>query len=130
MARRFIHDDGCDRIRLRTFPPRLHFFRSGPHSEAVDTAVTRERADNDRKPVSASACIDDVREQESTSRVLLDAADVLPAHQRVQLRIFVDRPVDGQQQAFLTKKVEMLVEVRITAYRGWLLIALHDVILL
>ena len=48
---------------------------------------------------------------------LVDAADELPAHQRMQLGILVDRPIDGEQQALLAQRVEMLVQIAIAALR-------------
>ena len=47
--------------------------------------------------------------------MLLDAADELPAHQRVQLGVLVDRPVDGEQQPLLLECLEMLMEIGIAA---------------
>ena len=73
------------------------------------------RADDDGKLVLAAAAVDDVREEKRLALVLFDAADVLPAHQRMQLRVLVDRPVDREQQAAPAQLVEMLVQVGIAA---------------
>ena len=57
----------------------------------------------------------DVGEQERLALCLVHAADELPAHQRMQLGILVDRPVDREQQAALTQRIEMLVQIAIAA---------------
>ena len=45
------------------------------------------------------------------------AADELPAHQRMQFGILVDRPVDGEQQAGSVERVEMIVQIAVAALR-------------
>src|SRR2546429_3559534 len=45
----------------------------------------RDRADHHRHRILAAAAVGDVGEEEGLARALFDAADELPAHQRVQL---------------------------------------------
>ena len=47
--------------------------------------------------------------------MLLDAADILPAHQRVHFRILVDRTVHLDEQTALAQRIEMVMQVRVTA---------------
>ena len=83
----------------------------------VDRRIGGDGADHHRNIVFAAARIDDVGEQEGLTLRLVEAADELPAHQRVQLCILVDRPVDGAQQAALLKDVKMLVKIAVAARR-------------
>ena len=46
---------------------------------------------------------------------LVHAADELPAHQRMQFGILVDRPVDGVQEAALFQRLQMLVKISVAA---------------
>jgi len=59
-----------------------------------------------------------VGEQERLAVGLGEPADELPAHQRVQLGVLVDRAVDLLQQAARAQGRKMLVEVRIAALGG------------
>ena len=46
---------------------------------------------------------------------LVDAADELPAHERMKLAILVDGTIDGDEQALLAQRVEMIVQVAVVA---------------
>src|SRR5438876_9092258 len=99
----------------RAVPLRLDFAQGGAHAGRVDRAVGRDRADNDRNVVLAAAAVGDVGEEEGPALGFVHSADELPAHQRVQLRILVDRAVDRQQQPALLQFLEVLVKVRVAA---------------
>ena len=96
-------------------PPRLDFVRRAPHAEAINFPISRQRADYHGERILAAAAVDDIGEQESLALVLLDAADELPAHERMQLRVLVHGAVNGQQQAPLVERCEMLVQVEVAA---------------
>ena len=112
---RLLHNARRYRIRDRLLPAWLHFFRRCVHAEAVNAPVARERADDDRILVAPAFGIDDVREQERFALMLFDAAHILPAHERMKLGILVDWPVYRQQQALLAQRLEMLVQIRVSA---------------
>ncbi len=72
-------------------PPRLDLLRRRAHAGAVNRAVAGIGADDDGKSILPAAAIDDVGEKKRLALVLFDAADILPAHQRMQLGVLVDR---------------------------------------
>ena len=57
----------------------------------IDLGRGRERADHHRHVVAAALGVDHVGEQERAALVLRHAAEELPAHQRMQLGVLVDR---------------------------------------
>ncbi len=65
--------------------------------------------------VFAPAPVGDVGEQKGLAILLVEAADELPAHQRMQFEILVDRPVDGAHQAALLQNLQMLVQIAIAS---------------
>jgi hypothetical protein len=77
------------------------------HADAVDRAVRGNRADHHGHRVFAAMRVDDVGKQKRFALGFLNAADELPAHQRVQLGVLVDRLVDRQQQALRFQGCEM-----------------------
>ncbi len=99
----------------RVVPFGLDFAQGRAHAGRVDRAVRRDRADHDRNAVFSAAAIGDVGEEEGLALGFVHSADELPAHQRVQLRVLVDRPVDGEQQPSLLQLLEVLVKVRVAA---------------
>ena len=74
-----------------------------------------------RPPPACRICgrlpVDDVGEEERLALGLVHAADELPAHQRMQLGILVDRPVDGQEKSRLPERGQMLVQIGIETVR-------------
>ena len=64
------------------------------HAHRVDARARRQRAEQHRHVVAAALGVDDVGEQERLALVLGDAAEELQAHERLQLAVLVDRPVD------------------------------------
>ncbi len=63
------------------------------HADRVDVGRCRERADGHREVVAPAPAVDHVGEQERAPLVLRNAAEKLPAHQRMQLGILVDRAI-------------------------------------
>src|SRR5258708_7277760 len=84
-----------------------------PHAPAgpVDRAVGRDRADDDRDRIFPAAAVDHVGEQEGLPVLLGQAADELPAHQRMQLGVLVDRAIDRDEQALALQRLEVLMEI-------------------
>ena len=72
-----------DRVGYRMVPTRLDFVERRSHAHAIYPAVARECADHHRKLILAPAAIDDMGKQKRLALVFFDAADELPAHQRV-----------------------------------------------
>ena len=70
--------------------------------------------------------VDDVGEQERLALGLVEPAEELPAHQRVHLRILVDRLVDPQQQPRLVEILDVLVQVGITPRSGTHMVVLRS----
>src|SRR5205823_1162765 len=57
-----------------------------------------------------------IGEQEGAAFVFRHAADELPTHQRMQLRVFVDRPIDPNEQTFAFQRSEMVLEIEARAH--------------
>ena len=104
-----------DRMGDRMIPLRLDLIDRHAHAGAVDRAVRGNRSDHDGDRILAAAAIGDVGKQERPALGLVEPADELPAHQRVQFGILVDRLVDGQQQTALFERLEVFVQIGITA---------------
>src|SRR5262249_25148584 len=71
----------------------------------------RERADRDWNLIATARTVDHVGEQEGAALVLRQPALELPARQRMQLGVLVDRPVDTRQQARGFEALQVLLEV-------------------
>jgi hypothetical protein len=56
-------------------------------------------------------------EKKGASLVLGHAAQELPAHQRVQLGVLVDRPLDAHQQALRLEIGQVVLEIESRAAR-------------
>jgi hypothetical protein len=106
-----------DRIGDRVIPLGLDVLDLGVHADAVDFRIGRDGADHNRDIVFAPEPVGDVGEQEGLAIVLVEAADELPAHQRMQFRILVDRPVDGAHESALLQNLQVLMKIAI-ASRG------------
>ena len=72
--------------------------RPATHADGVNLRRRSERADRDRNVITTSRAVDDVGEQKSPPLILGEPALELPAHQRVQLAVLVDRPVDAHRR--------------------------------
>ena len=82
------------------------------------SARRRQCADRDRHVVAAAVSADDVGEQEGAPVRLVEAAAELPAHQRMQLGVLVDRAIDAHEEPRRFKIGEMLGKVRRRAGRA------------
>ena len=81
------------------------------HADGVDFRRGGERADRDRNVVAAAGAVDHVGEQKSAALVLGKPALELPAHQRVQLAVFVDGVVDAGDQAARFQPAQMFLKI-------------------
>src|SRR5580704_9819040 len=81
------------------------------HADGIDLRRRRQRADHDRDVVFAALGVGDIGEHESPAFLFRHAADELPAHQRMQLGVLVDRGVDARDQAGGFEIGEMILEI-------------------
>ena len=81
------------------------------HADRIDLRRGRQRADHDGNVVAPALGVDHVGEQERAPRTFGNAAQELPAHQRVQFGVLVDGPIDAHQQATRFEIGEMQLEV-------------------
>ena len=65
------------------------------HADRIDLRGGAERSDSDWNIVAPPGSIDHVGEHEGAASVLAQSALELPAHQRMQLTVLVDRPVNA-----------------------------------
>src|SRR5882672_11875785 len=107
-----------DRVGDGPVPFPLDFAQGSAHAGRIDRAVRGDRADDDRNVVLATASVDDVGEEERLPLRFVHPSDELPAHQRMQLRVLVDRPVDREEEPALLQLLEVLVKIAIAA-RGF-----------
>src|SRR5262249_36091329 len=81
------------------------------HAGRVNLRRSGERADHHRHVVAAALAVGDVAEQEGAALLFRHAADELPAHQRMQLGILVDRPGDAHKETSRGKIGKVLLEI-------------------
>ena len=103
--------DRRNRMRDRLDPGVADLRDRPPHADRVDLRRGGQRADRDRHVVAPAAAVDHVGEQERAALILGKPALELPAHQRMQLGVLVDRPVDAHQQAGRLERREMRLEI-------------------
>ena len=87
------------------------------HADGIDSRRRRERADRDWHVVAAALAVGDVGEQERAPFVLQQAALELPAHQRMQLGVLVDRPIDATEKTRRFEPRQMLLKIERRAAR-------------
>ena len=90
---------------------RLDLLDRPSHADRIDARRGRERTDRHRDVVAAAGRVDDVGEQECAALILGEPALELPAHQRVQLAVLVDRAIDAHQQPLRLQRREMRLEI-------------------
>ena len=95
----------------RVQPGTADFIDLFTHAERVNARRGGQRADHHRHVVFAALRIDDFGEQKRAPLVGGHAAEKLPAHQRVQLGILVDRTIDAQQETLLFKVAQMSLQI-------------------
>ncbi len=111
LAARRGHGHRRDRMRDRLHPCRADVFHRPAHADAIDVGRGGHRADDDRHVVAPPLRVDHVGEQERAPLLFRHAAEELPAHERMQLGILVDRPVDADKEAIGFEIGQMLLEI-------------------
>jgi hypothetical protein len=118
VAGRVVDEARRQRALRRLDPARIDLLERTVDADAVDLAVRRQPADQHRDVVLAPLAVDDVGEQKRLAVLLLDPAAELPPHQRVHLRVLVDRSIDLDQQPGPVEGTHMIVQVGIGRARG------------
>ena len=113
LARRVGDRDGRDRLRDRMQPRLADVFDGLAHAHRVDARRGRERAHGYGNVVAPAFRIDDVREEERAPLIFRYAAQELPAHQRMQLGVLVDGPVDADEKTLRLEVGKMLLEIEV-----------------
>jgi len=116
LAWRRRNDDRRNRMVDRRQPRFADLLDLAAHADGINLRRRRQRADHDWDVVFAALGVGDVGEDESAALGLRHAADELPAHQRMQLGILVDRCVDARHQAGGFEIGEMILEIEARAF--------------
>lgn len=109
----------CDRIE----PCCLDLFDWAAHADRIDFRRGGERADRDWNVIRPCARVDDIGEQKSAPLILPQSALELPAHQRVQLGILIDRAIDPDQQPALFERGKVRLKIERWAYLRFVITA-------
>jgi hypothetical protein len=78
----------------------------------MDPRRSRECTDRHRNVIAPARRIRDVGEQERAALIFRESALELPPHQRVQLGVLVDRPVDPHEQPSRFERGEVRLEIK------------------
>ena len=81
----------------------------------IDVRIGGEPRDQHRYIVAGAFAIGGLREQECSPIAFGNAATILPADQRVDFCIFVDRLIDDDQQPGAVQRQHMIVQIGIAA---------------
>jgi len=111
LAPRRVNRDGRNRIGDGLHPGVADLLDRAPHADGIDFRRGRQRADRHRRVIAPASPVRHMREQKRPPLRLGQAALELPAHQRVQLGVLVDRPVDAPEQAGRLEPCQMLLKV-------------------
>lgn len=82
-----------------------------PHALRINLRRGRERAQYNGHVVFLAVGVDDVGEKKRLALIFRNPADKLPAHQRMELSVLVDRTVDTNEQALAFEIGQMLLEI-------------------
>ena len=119
MARRLADQAWRDRIGDRADPGVADLLERFVETDAVDFAA-RCQAGHQHGHLETSAFrVDRLGEQECFALRLGNTTPVLPTHQWVHFRVFVDRLVDDDEQACLGKREHVFVQIAIAARISW-----------
>ena len=117
LARRFRLFDNArlDRRRERLHPGWADFVERLAEADPVDVAAAGQAGDQHGMLVFAALRIHRPGEQERLAIRLLDAAAVLPAHQRMHLGVFVHRLIDNDEPARRGEREHVIVQIGVGA---------------
>jgi hypothetical protein len=93
-------------------PGCLNFIDRPAHADRINPRRCAERSDRDRRVVAVAGGIDHMGEKKCPSLTLGEAALKLPAHQRVQFGVLVDRTVDAGDQPLRLERRQVLLEIQ------------------
>jgi hypothetical protein len=111
LAGRLRHHDGWNRLGYRLRPGLADLVDRQTQAGGVDLRRGGKPADQHRDVISPAVAVDHVGEQERAALIFVQAALELPARERVQLRILVDRSVDADQQSLGFQPGDMFLQV-------------------
>ena len=97
-----------------------------PMPTRIDARRGRQRADRNRNVVTAAAGSTTLVNRKARRCVLAEPALELPAHQRMQLGVLVDRALDPHQQALCLERGQMRLEIErrpVAGSCGWARVA-------
>lgn len=112
MHRTGADDDRRDRMRLGVVPATRDFLDRALQAKRIDVRGAGHRAQHQRHVVRAALGIGDVLEQPSLAVLLFKTPELQP-HQRVHLRVLVDRPGDALQLAGPLQGVDVLAQITV-----------------
>jgi hypothetical protein len=85
--------------------------------DLINLRACSHRADDDGDVISLALRVHDIGKQHRLAVVLIEPAAKLPSHQRMDLRVLVDRDVHLQEQSRLFQRRELIVQIEIGARR-------------
>src|SRR5690349_3772886 len=102
-------DDAARSNRLRDSraPGTADVVEAATEADSVDGVVTGKPRYQHRAVIGAAGGIRRPREQERLALLFRNAAAILPAHQRVDFGVFVDRAINDEKQAGLRQRGDM-----------------------
>ena len=112
MAGRRFDEHRRDRMVDRMHPDIAELLDRHAHACGIDLVRGRQGAAHDGHVVFLALGANHIGEQERLALAFRIAADELPAHQRMQLGVLVDRPVDPQEQPARFEIGEVFLEIR------------------
>jgi hypothetical protein len=98
-------------VRDRLHPGLADLLHRPAHADRIDPRRGADGADRHRHVVAAPGTVDDVSEQEGAALCFGEPALELPAHQRVQFAVLVDRPVDAGDEPRRLEPRQVLLEI-------------------
>ena len=103
---------GRNGVGDRARPGGADFFDRAPHANCINLRRSGERPDYDRNVIVPSMGIDNISEKKGAALIFRNAAQKLPANEWMQLRVFIDRPVDSNEQAIRFELGQMRLEIK------------------
>ena len=117
LARRVGHHHRGDHVGHRLGPNRADLVRRMAKPDLVDFGARPHGPDHHRHVVDLAFAVSNVGEQHGPAIRLGDAAAELPAHQRMQFGVLVDRDIDAQQEPGAIQRVQLIMQVHVGS--GW-----------
>ncbi len=111
LGRAAVDHDRRDQIIQRVDPTIGNFLRLAFKSQRINRFRAGQAADQHRAVVLVAFAVDDVVEQETAPLRFGDAAAILPAHQRLQLVVFVDFAADAIKLLVLFQFADKLAQI-------------------